>query len=214
VKKKTGQVPWLNVEASLDKYYLWRREGAAEQRTVLFDGKTLAGWHLRDPDGPNYWSVNDGDLVCTPQGNDIGKNLVTNQLFRDFDLRLEFRMEERANSGVFLRGLYEVQLFDDNSQTLPPNQRCGAIFKQVAPSEEAYLGPGKWNSLYVKMVGQHVWVTMNGKPIVDDASPSGPTSKDSLNIKEGEPGPILLQCYPYPGGGARFRNISIRRIGE
>jgi hypothetical protein len=214
VKQQTGQVPWLNLEASLDKYYLWRGDGAADQRTVLFDGKTLAGWHLRDPNGPNYWAVEDGELVCTPQPpRQFGKNLVTDQRFRDFDLQLDFFMEPASNSGVYLRGLYEVQLFDDNSQDVPPNERCGAIWKLVAPSEKAYLGSWTWNTLNVKLVGQRVSVTLNGTHVIESAELSRPTDDhETLKINAGEPGPIMLQCHP--AGRTRFRNISIRRIGE
>ncbi len=193
---------------------------AAGASSVLFDGKTMNGWHLRDPDGPNYWSVKGGELVAKAEGKFFGKNLVTDSRYGDFELRLEFLLEDGANSGVYLRGLYEVQLYDDNWNTVPPNQRCGAIWHQVAPSESAYLGPGKWNTLKVKMVGQHICVTMNDKRILDDAVPSGPTDGvQSLSIKEGDPGPIMLQCTPMAstapasGGAVRFRNISIIALG-
>jgi hypothetical protein len=179
----------------------------------LFDGKTLNGWHLRDTDGPNCWSAQDGELVCTPQPQCVGKNLVTDQLFRDFELQLEFLMEDASNSGVYLRGLYEVQLYDDNAKLLGPKGRCGAIFGQVAPSEEAYLGPGKWNTLNVKLIGPRVSVTMNGKRIIDDAYVMVPTDREQiLDVNMGDPGPIMLQCMS--GGRVRFRNISIKRIDE
>ena len=165
-----------------------------DAKVSLFDGKTLNGWHLRDTDGPNCWSAQDGELVCTPQPQCVGKNLVTDQLFRDFELQLEFLMEDASNSGVYLRGLYEVQLYDDNAKLLGPKGRCGAIFGQVAPSEEAYLGPGKWNTLNVKLIGPRVSVTMNGKRIIDDAYVMVPTDREQiLDVNMGDPGPIMLQ---------------------
>ena len=185
---------------------------AVNGNVSLFDGTTLNGWHLRDPDGPKCWLADNGKILNIPQPT-RNNNLITNQLFRDFELQLEFLMEAASNSGVFLRGLYEVQLYDDNASVVGPKDRCGAIWGQIAPSEEAYLGPGKWNTLNVKMVGQRVTVAMNGKRIIDDAYVSGPTSNvQSLNIKQSDPGPIMLQCMA--GGAARFRNLSITRIGE
>ncbi len=181
--------------------------------SALFDGMTLNGWHLRDPDGQNYWSAKGRELVCTPQGVCYRKNLVTDARFGDFELQLEFLMADNSNSGVYLRGLYEIQLYFDDTNVEEPKQRCGAIYNQVAPSEQAYLGPEKWNTLKVKMVGQHVSVTMNGHCIVDGACPSGPTDNtETLDIKEGEPGPIMLQCHP--GGEVKFRNISITPLAS
>lgn len=185
----------------------------SEGRLSLFDGKTLYGWHFRDPDGPNCWLVQDGELLCASQPQTQGKNLVTNQIYRDFDLQLEFLLEGAANSGVYLRGLYEIQLIDDKPYSLRPESRCGAIYNKAAPSEEAYLGPGRWNTLTVKMVGQRVTVSMNGIRIIHDANVAGPTDdKQTLNIKDGDPGPIMLQCHP--GGRVKFRNISLKRIGD
>jgi len=176
---------------------------------TLFDGKTLDGWHLRKPDGPNCWSVENGELTCTAQGRRL--DLISDAIFQDFELQLDFLMGDGANSGVFLRGVYEVQLYDHKPQT-PPKSRCGAIIGQVAPSENAYLGPGKWNTLNVKLVGQVVTVTMNGTRIIDHAYISGPTDKeDTLPIQDFNPGPIMLQCWDKE---VRFRNISIKRIEE
>ncbi len=186
------------------------REAPRGSTATLFDGTTLNGWHLRDPDGPNCWSVEGGEIVTRPRQGFYGKNLVSDQVFRDFELQLEFLLEDGANSGVYLRGLYEVQLYDDNANVVVPKERCGAIWGQTAPNEEAYLGPGKWNALTVRLVGQRASVTMNGKLVVDDAYLNGPTDNvQTLHIDEGEPGPIMLQCTP--GGGVRFRNISITR---
>ena len=180
----------------------------------MFDGKTLDGWHLRDPKGSNCWTAENGELVCTPQPR--GSDLATNEAFRDFELGLEFLLEKGANSGVFLRGLYEVQLHDDNSE---PGAAQGTLWRdleQIAPSKKAYLGPERWNTLHVQLTGQHVTVAMNGERIIDNAC----VTTGSPKVKDGDPGPIGLQCHsPSPGptkrpswaaGGTRFRNICIR----
>ena len=189
-----------------------RKAGSSSSdRMTLFDGKTLNGWHLRDPNGPQCWAVEDGYLVCTPQPQSDAKNLVTDWIFGDFELRLEFLLEAEANSGVYLRGLYEVQVCDSDPQDLG-NASCGAIFKVFAPSQKAYLGPRQWNSLDVKMVGQQVTVVMNGRCIIENGTLSKPTdNKHTLDIQQGDPGPIMLQCMA--NGRSQFRNISICRIG-
>ena len=212
--------PWLEVHGSafavskLELRCIGAEKTEPSDGTVaLFDGKTLNGWHFRREGGSDVWSVRDSELVCTPQSQSKGQNLVTDELFRDFDLQLDFLIEEAGNSGVYLRGLYEVQLCDDNAKLLPPEARCGAIYRQIPPSEPAYLGPGRWNTLRVKMVGSRVSVIMNGKQIVDVAEVRGPTDNEqTLDIKEGEAGPIMLQCMP--GGAVRFRNLSIRTIED
>ena len=184
--------------------------GSTSHKTVpfvaLFNGKNLRGWHLRDPKGPLCWGVNKGELICIARGKKL--DLITDRVFQDFELQLEFLMGPNADSGVFLRGLYQVQLID----THPPDRTrgCGAIMTKVAPSEDAYLGSGRWNTLNVKMVGQRVTVTMNGKRIIDDAEVTGPTDNfETLSIKEGDPGPIMLQCW---ANEFRFRKIRIRPL--
>jgi len=172
----------------------------------LFDGKTLEGWRFSDPSGEFVWGVRNEELtfVSRPER----PSLISLQVFEDFELELEFLLEPGANSGVYLRGLYEVQLHDDVSRPVAGNKSCGAIFGQIAPTKKAYLGPGRWNSLNVKLVGKTVTVTLNGQRIIDASRISGPTPV-ALTIKEGQPGPILLQSYD---GEGRFRQIRIRAI--
>ena len=183
----------------------------SSERRSLFDGKTRNGWRLVDPSGPDCWTLENGQLICTPQPQSDAKNLVTEQTFRDFELQLEFLLEKNANSGVYLRGMYEIQVYDSDPQELRAGS-CGAIYQAIAPSQPAYLGPDKWNSLAVKLIGQQVTVVMNEKCIIENAALDKPTdTKQTLHIPEGEPGPIMLQCMG--SARTRFRNISIRAIG-
>jgi hypothetical protein len=176
----------------------------------LFNGRNLNGWHLRDSNGPPSWSVYRGELVCS--GQKKGQDLITDRVFLDFELHLEFMLTPGSNTGVFLRGLYEVQLWDNNSTDRLPSHRCGAIHGKIPPSEDAYLGPGRWHTLDVKMVVQRVTVTMNGTCIIRDAFVSESTaSKFTLPIKYGEPGPIMLQSWERE---SRFRNIQIRPLSR
>lgn len=170
----------------------------------LFNGRNLKGWHLRTH-GPLCWSVKKGELVCIAR--EKGLDLITDKTFHDFELHLDFMLGREANSGVYLRGLYEVQLADTHSVN---KKGCGAICNKIAPSEEAYLGPERWNTLSVKIVGQRVTINLNGTCVIGDAYISGPTDKKyTLPLKEGEAGPIILQCWE---NEFRFRNIRIRPL--
>ena len=174
----------------------------------LFNGRNLDGWHLRDPNGPHCWSVNRRELIGSSWKK--GQDLITDRVFQDFELHLEFMLTPQSNTGVFLRGLHEIQLIDSNSASLRSNQSCGAIQGSIPPSENAYLGPGRWHPLDVKMVGQRVTVTMNGKCVIRDAFVSESTAPEfTLPIKPGEPGPIVLQSWERE---SRFRNIRIRSL--
>jgi formylglycine-generating enzyme required for sulfatase activity len=184
---------------------LTSRPGSKREAFVsLFDGKTLKGWHLRNPNGPRCWSVGNGELIGVGEGRN---DLVTDQVFQDFELHVEFLLGREANSGVYLRGRYEVQLWDE----IPPktsNQSCGAIWDLIAPTKQPYLGPGRWNILDVRLVGRQVTVVMNGERIIDSQNIPRPTVV-ALDTLEDQPGPILLQSHT---GEFHFRNIRIRPL--
>ena len=184
---------------------------SSSERLVLFDGHSLAGWHLRHADAKQSWKAEEDQLVCTPREQSTGANLCTDGLFDDFELHLEFLLAENANSGVYLRGLYEVQLIDDPHGSQLSNTSCGALFKAFAPVRKAYLGAGQWNALDVKLVGQQVTVTMNGVAMIENATLTQPTdTKHTLPLAQGAPGPIMLQCLGQ--SPSRFRNLWIRTV--
>ena len=176
---------------------------------LLFDGESTRGWHLSDLQAPSCWTAENGQLVCAWRPG--GVNLASDAEFQDFDLHLDFCLDHGANSGVFLRGLYEVQVFDHTSGRWNADQQYGAIFGQIAPSKDAFLGPGTWNSLDVRLVGRKVNVTMNGERVIEDGLITKPTAEHDPNITEQQPGPIVLQCWR-PQAKVRFRNVRIRPI--
>ena len=145
-----------------------------------------------------------GELIGVGEGRN---DLVTDQLFQDFELHVEFLLGREANSGVYLRGRYEVQLWDE----IPPktsNESCGAIWSLIAPTKQPYLGPGKWNTLDVRLVGRQVTVVVNGERIIDSQNISRPTG-GGLDTPEDQPGPVLLQSHT---GEFHFRNIRLRPL--
>jgi hypothetical protein len=171
----------------------------------LFNGRNLNGWHLRNSDGPCCWTARKGELICVALQKEL--DLVSDEKFQDFELRLEFVMGREANSGVYLRGRYEIQL-SDTARRVPPAQACGAVFMQIAPRTPAYLGTGRWNTLDVTLVGRTVTVVMNGMKIIDSQHIARPTGH-GLDGAEDQPGPIMLQCW---ANEFHFRNISIRPL--
>jgi Domain of Unknown Function (DUF1080)/Tetratricopeptide repeat len=187
------------------------KAGAPEKKTILLiQGDTLDGWHPQPWADRPQWEVKNG--VLKRVGN--GPSLVTNDKFKDFDLHLEFSLPPQGNSGVFLRGRYEVQLLDSawrspKGKPERPEGQCGSIYGLIAPSRITYRGANQWNTLDVRLVGQIVTVRMNNETLIDKQYiPS--VTVGALDTDESSPGSILLQAHVVIG--AEFRNITITPI--
>jgi 3-keto-disaccharide hydrolase len=158
----------------------------------------LDGWHILG--GSNEWEVADGVL----RNKKGGGNLVTDRMFDDFKLHVEFRYPKDSNSGMYLRGRYEVQIVD-----LPDDQMAvdalGAIYGFLAPNQAAARKPDEWQTFDVTLAGRLVTVALNGKTIICDAEIPGITG-GALDSREGDPGPVLLQG---DHGPVEFRNMTI-----
>ncbi|AHG93488.1 protein of unknown function DUF1080 (plasmid) [Gemmatirosa kalamazoonensis] len=152
---------------------------------ALFNGKDITGWSAR---GENKWHVADG--VLTNGGG--GANLVTNRKFDDFKLHVEFRYPKGSNSGIYLRGRYEVQIEDSERRTIPHVDEVGGVYGFLAPIEDAARAPEEWQTYDITLVGRRVTVVLNGKTVIADQLIPGPTG-GALDANEGEPGPIYLQ---------------------
>lgn len=164
----------------------------------LFNGQDLAGWKPRHPEFPNQWKADDGILVNVDQGSD----LVTEKDFQDFRLQLEFKYPEGSNSGIYLRGRYEVQIQDDFGKEAHP-LHIGAVYGFITPSENAARKAGEWQSYDITLLGRRITVALNGQTVIDDREIPGITG-GALDSDEGSPGPIMLQG---DHGPISFRNI-------
>jgi Domain of Unknown Function (DUF1080) len=165
----------------------------------LLHEKDLGGWHAVGGN-VNQWIVEDG-VLRSPQS---GANIATDETFGDFKLHIEFRFPAGSNSGVYLRGRYEVQITDDFG--LEPNRhRFAAIYGFLEPNEMAARRAGEWQTYDVTLVGRRVTVVANGRTVICDRDIPGITG-GALDSKEGAPGPILLQG---DHGPIEFRNITI-----
>ena len=167
----------------------------------LFDGKDLSGWTPSDPSAKTSWTVENGTLVSPGHGPE----LISTQKFGDFKLHIEFNCAKGANSGVYLRGRYELQIEDD-PEPEGPTMRTGGVYGFLAPSPEQPRRPGEWQSYDITLIGRVVTVVQNGQTIIDKQEIPGITG-GALDSHEGLPGPIYLQGSE--AGHVAFRNITI-----
>ncbi len=168
----------------------------------LFNGKNTRGWWFNKPEAANTWSVKGGVLISAASGSDI----VTRKKFKGFKLHVEFNCALHCNSGVYLRGRYEVQITDAIDQ-VPPNRRGGAVYGYIAPSPEIPIVPGTWQSYDITLIGRTVTVVQDGHTVIDKKEIPGVTG-GALDSHEGDPGPIYLQGSE-KAGSTSFRNITI-----
>ncbi len=163
---------------------------------TLFNGKDLTGWRLRRPEKLNGWSVKGGLMVNDTPKTDFSAtgaygNLRTDAVFDDFKLHIEFLVGKDRNSGIYLRGMYEAQVVDRDSR-MQGLQGVGAIFGRIAPSKNAGLEGGKWQTYDLTLVDRHLTVVLNGEKVIDNQPVPGPTA-GAMHTDPMAPGPIYLQ---------------------
>jgi len=170
----------------------------------LFNGKNLDGWHeysSNDFPQSGHWSVVNGALVSPGHGPE----LVSNEKFGDFKLHLEFNCGPVSNSGVYLRGRYELQI-ENESPEEPDSHHTGGIYGFLAPNPELPRTTGQWQTFDITLIGRRITVVQNGKTVIDNKEIPGITG-GALDSQEGMPGPIYLQGSEK--GHVSFKNIVI-----
>jgi hypothetical protein len=179
---------------------------------ALFDGKSLDAWKLTDPRAKSGWSMEDGVLVNKPVQQE-GKphisygNLRTVAEFEDFNLKLEVNVVKGENSGVYLRGIYEVQVSDSYGKKLD-SHNMGGIYSRITPTVNAEKPPGEWQTMELTLVDRHATVILNGQKIIDNEPLLGCTG-GALWSDEFKPGPIYLQG---DHTGVKYRNIVLTPV--
>ncbi len=216
--------------------------------TPLLDGRTLNGWRAQEPSKKNEWVSARGIrfepvlapklLFATPEPGDrilngpTGRtvNLVTERKFRDVELYVEFMVPQGSNSGVYLHGLYEVQIFDSFGAADPQTSDCGAIYHQwidnkpvggSKPRVNASRRPGEWQSFQIWFEGprfgaggkktrgaRFVRVLHNGQLVQENFVVDGPT-RAHMPIPEAVENPIMLQG---DHGPVAYRNLYVRPL--
>ena len=165
---------------------------------ALFNGKDLSGWHAQVPGKELGWTVENGALSNRPSAN----NLVSDQKFWNFKLHVEFKVSEETNSGIGLRGRYEVQILDDYGK--PPDLHGnGALYSRILPSMNASRKPGEWQAYDIRLVGRDVTIVLNDHKVIDKGHIDGLTAI-AMDANEGEPGPLILQ--------GDHRHVEIRKV--
>lgn len=154
----------------------------------LFNGKDMTGWVTDPPGRASRWTVEGGIL----RNAGSGANLMTTQKFTDFKLHIEVRYPRGGNSGVYLRGRYEVQIEDTPKREWPETIDLGGVYGFLSPNEYAATGAGTWQTLDITLVGRRVTVVLNGRTVISDQIIPGITG-GALDSDEGAPGPIYLQ---------------------
>jgi hypothetical protein len=178
----------------------------------LFNGTNLDGWQLVESGAINGWSAHDGILFNNvPHEEDHPSqhfgNLRTVAEFEDFMLHAETRVPKHGNSGIYLRGIYEVQVYD--SFGLPPDSHnMGAIYSRIKPTMSAEKPAGEWQTLDITYVNRHATVVLNGARIIDNQPVLGPTG-GALWPEVDRPGPIYLQG---DHTGIEYRNLLLRPV--
>jgi len=153
----------------------------------LFNGKDLSGWHALMTDQEMKWSVADGVLRNAPPTTDI----ISDQKFWNFTAHIEFRIREHSNSGIGLRGRYEIQILDDYGK--PANSHgAGALYSRVVPAVNASKPVGEWQTYDIRLVGRTLTVVFNGQKVLDKVHVDGLTAIAN-NADEGDPGPFIVQ---------------------
>ena len=198
-KRNGSETPLTGVRAPELKRSEPKAWGEAES---LFDGKDLNGWEPLDP-AQSHWVARDGELQNVAHGS----NIKTTRKFDDFKLHIEFNCPDDGNSGVYLRGRYEVQVEYEPLSHNPPERRIGSIYGFLTPVVDLPRKPGTWESYDVTLVGRTVTVMRDGVLTIDHKEIPGITG-GALDANEGEPGPFYLQGDHT--GGLKFRNIRVQ----
>ena len=179
---RTGEVQWSKLRS-------------------LFDGKSLDQWKGIDEIRENQWKVENG-LLINPKSV---VNLISEEQFNDFKLHIEVRYPANSNSGIYLRGRYEVQVEDSYGKD-PSSILFGGIYGFLTPNQMAAKPAGNWQVFDITLVGRRVTIVANGQTVIHDQIIPGITG-GAIDSNEGASGPIMLQG---DHGLVAFRNISIQ----
>jgi len=182
------------------------------QEIQLFNGKDLTGWRIINPKDKNGFRAQDGELITDPKQPENGEyvhygNLRTEKEFTDFNLTLEVNVPKENNSGIYLKGMYEVQVYDSYGKDLD-SHNMGALYSRITPTINAEKPAGQWQKFDITLLDRHVTVILNGIKIIDNQAVQGPTGGAMISDVFA-PGPIYLQG---DHGNVKYRNIVIRPI--
>ena len=192
--------------------------------TALFNGKDLTGWKglvgnpktratmspdalaeaqaKSDAETFKHWTVEDGVIVFDGKGS----SLCTAKDYGDFEMYVDWKIKDNGDSGIYLRGSPQVQIWDPNHWKIGSGGLYNNKNNPSKPSEIADNPIGEWNTFYIKMVGEKVTVKLNGKTVVDNVTLENYWERDKPIYPTGQ---IELQNH---GNTLWFRNIYIKEL--
>jgi len=181
---------------------------------ALFNGKDLDGWKTLAKNQKMTWKADDGVLATSFKEGDHGCNICSEKSYADFEFYCEFKVPKNGNSGVFLRGLFEVQIRGDYGMKLDDpaiDWGTGAFYGQKAPAKNASRPADEWQSMYAKVLGDKATVFINGEQVQKDFVLAKPTYRydEMKDVKESGPGPVILQGDHKP---VQYRHVMIKPI--
>ena len=197
----------------------------AFEKVVLFDGTNLDKWYSRSGGGPAKWEIgDDGAMTVVPRTGDI----ISTETFGDAHIHVEFwlplmadaRGQDRANSGVYVQGCYEVQVLDSYGIKNYGDNDCGGIYGLYKPLANANLEPEKWQTydIYIRAAkfdengnvteDAYITVLFNGV-CIHNASKLYDATGGNLENRRVAVGPLMLQDH---GNKVRYRNVWFERL--
>lgn len=188
---------WIGVEAPAWPSKLPNRKPG---KPVNLIGNDVSNWRVQNPGMPIGWSVKDGVLMNqSKQAN----NIYTNQKFQDFRLEAELKIDPKSNSGIYLRGRYEIQIMDGFGATSLNIHSMGCLYGYIVPSVNACKIASEWQTYEITLIANRVSVILNGIKIIDNGEVPGITG-GALDANEKESGPIMIQG---DHGTVQFRKL-------
>lgn len=197
------EVAWIGVRPPQWSSYNANAKHRLGTPVALFDGKGMESWDVQHKDRPSGWAVVDGVMTNEEKAN----NLISKHQFENFKIHCEYKLAEKSNSGIYLRGRYELQVLDDAGKE-PESHGHMALYSRVKPSINASLPAGQWQVMEAVIVGNRLSVWLNGKKVQDNIVIDGITG-GALDSREGDPGPIMLQG---DHGKVWFRKVIVTPI--
>jgi hypothetical protein len=196
---------------------------------VLFDGKELSRWRADKDGGPAGWKVENGYMEVVKGTGGIHSE----QGFGDQQLHVEWRTptpphgegQERGNSGVFLMGLYEVQVLDSHGSQTYPDGQAGALYGQFPPLVNPTRAAGEWQTYDIIFHAPRfaadgalqsparATVLLNGVLVQDNQELTGPTAHKARPPYKAHAAKLPLGLQDH-GDPVRFRNVWVRELGE
>ena len=174
----------------------------------LFNGKDTDGWHLRNKTGHNSWTIEHGVLQNTVKPGEHGTDLVTDEKFWNFTVRYEYMVPDNSNSGFYLRGRHELQIFGDYKKGVTAKGGNGAIYNFKAPDKFVSKPSNEWQTVEATIIGNTITVIQNGVKTHDQVECKVATGSE-IDNKVDQPGPIFLQG---DHGTVAFRNLRIKEL--